>query len=399
MTAQQTNQNAQANDSQAGTDRPLFRPLSVRGVTLPNRVVMAPMTRSHAPGGVIGEGVDAYYRRRAEHDVGLIVTEGIGVDHPAAIGIGSMGEDNEPQLHNDQSKARWKNVVEGVHAAGGIIFPQLWHQGVIRMDNTGPFPDARSVRPSGIWGPAGRVQSALPDYLEQTMPETSPMTESEIADVIAAFARSAADARDIGFDGIAIHGAHGYLVDSFFWHETNRRTDAWGGPTLAERAHFGVELVKAIRNAVGDMPIMFRYSQWKLQDYEGRLANDPGELESLLGPLSDAGVDIFDASTRYYHLPAFEGSALTLAGWTKKITGKPTSAVGGIGLSKELKESFTGAVEVNDNIGDVEARIDAGEFDLASVGRSILADPAWVEKVRKGEPLNPFSPAALAELY
>ena len=215
------------------------------------------------------------------------------------------------------------------------------------------------------------------------------MTDSEIADVIAAFARSAADARDIGFDGIAIHGAHGYLVDSFFWHETNRRTDAWGGPTLAERAHFGVELVKAIRNAVGDIPIMFRYSQWKLQDYEGRLANNPSELESLLGPLSDAGVDIFDASTRYYHLPAFEGSALTLAGWTKKITGKPTSAVGGIGLSKELKESFTGAVEVNDNIGDVEARIDAGEFDLASVGRSILADPAWVEKVRKGEPLNP----------
>ena len=388
-----------AQDNTSTANRPLFRPLTVRGVTLPNRIVMSPMTRSFAPGGVIGDGVAAYYRRRAENGVGLIVTEGVGVDHPAAIGVGSMGEDNVPHLSGEKSLERWKQVVDEVHGAGGIIFPQLWHQGVIRQHFTGPFADTASVRPSGVWGPIDRMNTALPDYLDQVAAETAPMNENEIADVIAAFARSAANARALGFDGIAIHGAHGYLIDSFFWHETNRRRDAWGGPSLAERAQFGVELVRAVRQAASDLPIMFRYSQWKLQDYEGRLATGPDELAALLGPLSDAGVDIFDASTRYYHLPAFEGSPLTLAGWTKRITGKPTMAVGGIGLTKELKNSFAGAVEAVNNIPDVEARIDAGEFDLAGVGRSLLADPAWVAKVRAREPFAPFSPAVLAELH
>lgn len=389
---------AQPTESTSG-DRPLFRPLTVRGVTLRNRVAMAPMTRSFAEGGVINEGVDAYYRRRAENEVGLIVTEGVGVDHPASVGRSSMGEDNVPLLSGQRSLARWKKVVDDVHAAGGVIFPQLWHQGVIRAHRTGPFPDAQSVRPSGVWGPPDRLNTALPDYLEEVLPQTRPMSENDIADAIAGFVRSAAHARDIGFDGIAIHGAHGYLIDSFFWHETNLRTDAWGGATLSQRARFGVELVHAIRAEVGEMPIMFRYSQWKLQDYNGRLADNPEELEGLLGPLSDAGVDLFDASTRSYHQPAFEGSPLTLAGWTKKMTGKPTMAVGGIGLNKELKSSFAGSIDAVDNIPDVEARIDAGEFDIAGVGRSLLADPGWVLKVKAGEPFEPFSPEAIGRLY
>ena len=382
-----------------GSDRPLFQPLTVRNVTLRNRVVMAPMTRSFAPDGVIKEGVADYYRRRAENDVGLIVTEGVGVDHPAAIGKGSMGEDDMPHLVGEESLRRWKHVVDEVHGAGGLIFPQLWHQGVMREHRTGIYADVDSVRPSGTWGPNDRMNTALPDYLERVLPVTEPMSENEILDVIAAYARSAAAARDIGFDGIAIHGAHGYLPDAFFWHETNMRSDRWGGKSLGERARFGTELVRAVREAAGDLPIMFRFSQWKQQDYEGRLAETPAELEELLGPLADAGVDIFDASTRYYHHAAFEGSELTLAGWARRITGKPTMAVGGIGLNKELKNSFAGSVEVNDNIADVEARIAVGEFDLAGVGRSLLADPQWVHKVREGEPFEPFSPAAIAKLY
>jgi len=376
----------------------LFRPIQVAGLTLANRIVMSPMTRNFSPGGIPGEGVEDYYRRRAENDVGLIVTEGIGVDHPAAIGKGSMGEDDMPLLHGDKALGRWKTVVEQVHAAGGVIFPQLWHQGVMRTDYTGLYPDAASVRPSGIWGPSGRFSTAPPDYLDKVLPPTRGMTEEEIADVIAGFARSAANARALGFDGIAIHGAHGYLIDTFLWKETNLRTDRWGGD-IARRNRFAIELVKAIRAEVGHLPIMLRYSQWKQQDYDARLADTPAQLEAILGPIADAGVDIFDASTRYYHKPAFDSSPLTLAGWTKKLTGKTTMAVGGIGLNKELKNSFFESVETVDNLPDVARRIDAGEFDLAGVGRSLLIDPGWVRKARAGAAFAPFNLAAFGRLY
>lgn len=382
----------------ADTVAALFSPMEIGGVTLRNRIVMSPMTRSFSPGGIPGEGVEDYYRRRAENDVGLIVTEGVGVDHPAAIGRGSMGEDDLPLLHGEAALARWKTVVDQVHAAGGVIFPQLWHQGVMRTDYTGPYPDAASVRPSGIWGPTGRFSTAHPEYLDKVLPPTRGMTEEEIADVIAGFARSAANARVLGFDGIAIHGAHGYLLDTFLWKETNLRTDAWGGDQ-ARRNRFAVELVKAIRAEAGDMPIMLRYSQWKQQDYDAKLAETPDELEAILGPIADAGVDIFDASTRYYHEPAFDGSPLTLAGWTKKVTGKPTMAVGGIGLNKELKNSFAETVDTVDNLPDVARRIDEGEFDLAGVGRSLLIDPAWVDKVRTGTAFEPFNLAKFGTLH
>jgi 2,4-dienoyl-CoA reductase-like NADH-dependent reductase (Old Yellow Enzyme family) len=376
----------------------LFRPIQIAGLTLANRIVMSPMTRSFSPGGVPGEGVEDYYRRRAENDVGLIVTEGVGVDHPAAIGKGTMGEGHLPLLHGDTALARWKAVVDEVHGAGGLIFPQLWHQGVIRIDNTGPYPDVASMRPSGIWGPSGRHSTAPAEYLDQVLPPTRAMTEEDIADVIAGFARSAANARAVGFDGIAIHGAHGYLPDTFLWKETNRRTDAWGGD-VARRNRFAIELVKAIRAEVGPLPIMLRYSPWKQQDYDAKLADTPTKLEAILGPIADAGVDIFDASTRYYHQPAFDSSPLTLAGWTKKLTGKPTMAVGGIGLNKELKSSFFESVETVDNLPDVAQRIDDGEFDLAGVGRSLLVDPAWARKAREGAAFAPFNLAAFDRLY
>jgi 2,4-dienoyl-CoA reductase-like NADH-dependent reductase (Old Yellow Enzyme family) len=376
----------------------LFRPIRIGGLTLANRIVMAPMTRSFSPGGIPGEGVADYYRRRAENDVGLIITEGVGVDHPAAIGKGSMGEDDMPLLHGEAALARWKTVVEQVHSAGGLIFPQLWHQGVIRIDNTGPYPDAASMRPSGIWGPTGGYSTAPAEYLDKVLPTTRSMTEEEIADVIAGFARSAANARAVGFDGIAIHGAHGYLPDAFLWKETNQRTDAWGG-NVARRNRFAIELVKAVRAEAGDLPIMLRYSQWKQQDYDARLADTPAKLEAILGPIADAGVDIFDASTRYYHKPAFDNSPLTLAGWTRKLTGKPTMAVGGIGLNKELKSSFVESVVTVDNLPDVARRIENGEFDLAGVGRSLLVDPAWARKAREGAAFAPFNLAAFGTLH
>ena len=368
---------------------PLYQSLKLGTMTLPNRIVMSPMTRCHSPGGVPGADVAGYYRRRAEGGVGLIVTEGVGIDHPSALGYGLMAEANVPVMYGDVALAGWKALVEGVHAAGGKIVPQLWHTGPIRVEGTGPFPQAPSMRPSGIWGPAGKAM-APPEYLQKQLPRTRPMTESEIANVIAGYARSAVNAKAVGFDGIAIHGAHGYLIDSFFWQETNHRTDAWGGD-ITRRAHFGSEVVKAVRAAVGPgLPILFRWSQWKQQDYGARLAQNAEELSTLLSPLAEAGVDLFDVSTRILQAPAFQGSDLTLAGWTRKLTGKPTMAVGGVGLSKDLQSSFAGGTIALNNLDTVMRLFERAEFDLLAVGRSLLIDPGWAQKARANAPFVPF---------
>jgi 2,4-dienoyl-CoA reductase-like NADH-dependent reductase (Old Yellow Enzyme family) len=369
---------------------PLFEPLTLRSRTLRTRIVMSPMTRCFSPGGVPGQNVADYYRRRAEAGIGLVVTEGTGIDHPAALGHGSMMETNVPQMHGEQALEGWKTVVDAVHAAGGLIVPQLWHMGPIRLDGTGPYPDVPSCRPSGLWAPAGKPVPMPPAYVARQRAVTRPMTESEIADVIAAYGRSAAHARAAGFDGIAIHGAHGYLIDAFFWSETNRRTDAWGGD-LAHRGRFGAEVVRTIRSAIGaELPILFRWSQWKQQDYDAQLASSPQELDAFLRPLVDAGVDLFDTSTRIFSTPAFAGSDLTLAGWTRRLSGKPTMAVGGVGLSKDLPSSFAGGTVAINNLDQVMARFERQEFDLLAVGRSLLIDPQWALKARANQPFEPF---------
>ncbi len=292
---------------------PLFEPFACKSLKLANRIVMAPMTRSKSPSGIPGADVAAYYRRRAEGGVGLIVTEGTIVDRP-----GACASTDIPNFHAPDSVAGWRNVVKDVHAAGGKIAPQLWHQGMVRKPGTGPNPDAKSDGPSGLSG-TGK-------------PVGEPMSDADIADTIDAFARGAELSKEIGFDCVEFHGAHGYLLDQFFWEGSNVRTDAFGGDLL-RRTRFAAEIVKAARKRVGpDYVIILRFSQWKQQDYAAKLALTPKELEAFLEPLTDAGVDIYHCSTRRFWEPEFAGSDLNLAGWTKKISGKPTITVGSVGL-------------------------------------------------------------------
>jgi 2,4-dienoyl-CoA reductase-like NADH-dependent reductase (Old Yellow Enzyme family) len=373
---------------------PLFTPLTVGDLTLKNRIVMAPMTRQFSPGGVPTEDVAAYYRRRAEGGAGLIVTEGTGIEDPEAL-----DSPNIPVMYGEAALAGWRRVVDEVHAAGGRIFPQLWHQGVLRDARKSPtHSHLPGRRPSGLWGPVGH-HSLPQDYIDSVIAPTRPMTDEEITDVIAAFASAAKNAIGVGFDGIALHGGHGYLIDSFFWHETNRRTDRWGG-NHRQRAEFGAEIVRAIRREIGPgKPIMFRFSQHKQQDYWAKLGETPDELGEILTPLADAGVDILDASIRGFDTPAFEGSDLNLAGWAKKLTGKITSTVGGIGLNNRLEQMFAGEeTQALDNLDRVLERFNNGEFDLILVGRGMLGDPAWSERVRGGEPLAPFDKSSLTRL-
>ncbi len=371
---------------------PLFRPLTIRGLSLPNRIVMSPMTREFSPGGVPGDDVAAYYGRRAEGEAGLIVTEGVGIDHPAAV-----DKDRIPVLYGEAALAGWRRVTDAVHVAGGRIIPQLWHQGVMKEPGVGRNAAVRSSSPSGIWGTVGAT-ALDKELIARLSAPTEPMSESEIADVIQAYARTASNAVAVGFDGIAIHGAHGYLPDAFLWAETNRRDDRWGGDHVA-RTRFAVELVRAIRAAIGpEKPIFFRFSQWKQQDFKARLADTPQQLGEILGPIAEAGADVFDGSTRYFDTPAFPDSALNLAGWAKKLTGKLTMTVGGVGLDKGMYDTVKEGGRTTLNLERLVARLAAGEFDLVGVGRSILNDPAWARKVRTGEPLAPFDRASLERL-
>ena len=371
----------------------LFTPLTIRKLTLANRIVMSPMTRYFSPGGVPGEDVAAYYRRRAESGAGLIVTEGVGVDHPSAVDDPAI-----PHMHGQAALAGWRRVVAEVHAAGGRIFPQLWHQGPLRDPSRSLRPDLIGARPSGHWGRPGHT-SYGDDYVDAMRAPTEPMTTAEIKAVIAAFASAARNAMDVGFDGVALHAGHGYLIDSFLWAETNLRTDRYGGDP-ARRAAFGAEIVAAVRAEIGNAPIMFRFSQHKQQDYGARLGQTPEELGALLKPLAQSGVDLFDASGRHFDRPAFDGSPLSLAGWARRLTGKPTVAIGGIGLGNALGETLSGSSETTplDNLDAVRERIARGEFDLAGVGRAILNDPQWPQRVRTGQPALPFDRANLRRL-
>lgn len=364
---------------------PLFEPFELDSLKLRNRVAMAPMTRNFSPGNIPGDNVVEYYRRRAEGGVGLLITEGTTVNHPAANGYEKV-----PAFHGLDALAGWKKVVDAVHGAGGAIFPQLWHVGAVRKAGMEPDPNVPGYSPSGLYGPG--------------KPNGKAMSREDIQDVINAFADAAQDARALGFDGVEIHGAHGYLIDQFFWEGTNQRDDEYGG-SMANRQRFAIELIEAVRHRVGpDYPIMLRFSQWKMQDYNARLAHTPEELEQFLKPLVDAGVDIFHASTRRFWEPEFEGSSLNLAGWTQKLSGKPTMSVGSVGLTEDfISGTFASKQEAVQQAGidELVERMNNGEFDLVAVGRALLQDPEWLIKLREGRAteIEPFAKKSLARLY
>jgi 2,4-dienoyl-CoA reductase-like NADH-dependent reductase (Old Yellow Enzyme family) len=374
----------------------LFQPLTIRGLTVRNRSVMSPMNRNAAPGGVPGEDIAQYYRRRVDGEVGLVMTGGICVDHAAATGVYVDRPCAVTELHGDAQLAGWRRVVDCAHEGGGKIVAQLWHLGVMRTPGTGYHPEVPSARPSGIYGPTDRhthVERAFVERLAVPGPE---LTDAEILEIIEGYARSARNAVAVGFDGVEIHGANGYLPDAFLWEETNRRTDRWGG-NRRERTRFAAELVRAIRREVGDdIPIFFRFSQWKHHDSHATLANTPAELEDVLGPLADAGVDVFDASHYNFDMTAFPGSDLSLAGWAKKVTGRMSIAVGAVGLSVGHYDPASDEPPVaTDNLDALGARFERGEFDLFALGRSLLNDPAWVRKARLGEPFEPYDKASM----
>jgi 2,4-dienoyl-CoA reductase-like NADH-dependent reductase (Old Yellow Enzyme family) len=353
------------------TNDVFFSPFQFKSLNLRNRFVMAPMTRTQSPGGIPTQAVVDYYSRRAQAEVGLILSEGTVINRPV-----SANHPNIPHFYGE-ALTQWKKVIEAVHRNHGQMGPQIWHVGKV------PLQDPAMKVPGTPEGP-------------------DTMTVQDIERTIQAYGEAAAEAKKLGFDCVEIHGAHGYLIDQFFWDKTNQRSDAFGGKTIAERNRFAVEVIKAVRQAIGpDMALILRLSQWKQQDYQAKLAKTPKEMEEWLLPLSKAGIDIFHCSQRKFWQPEFDGSDLSFAGWAKKITGSPTITVGSVGLSGDAAATFSGESSSPKELDELHKRFDRGDFDLIAVGRAILQDPEWVLKIKEGRKseLQDFTAASIGKYY
>ena len=344
----------------------LFRPFVHRKLRLPTRIVLAAMSRGLCPGGLPSPELIRSYCERAEAGVGLVMTESLAVS-PCAT-----GDPDHPEIYSGPALRRWRLAVRAVHACGSCIAPQLWHTGELRSGGS------RNRRPRGLaLSPSGVDPVTL-------LTVSEPMSRARIADVIEAFARAALRTKALGFDAVALHGAHGFLIDQFLWEATNRRQDEYGG-SPAGRVRFARELVAAVRKAVGSrFPIILRLSPWKIGHPLAKLAQTPAELADIVQPLAEAGVDIFDCSTQDFARPEFEGSPRGFAGWVKRLTGRPVIAVGGVGFSYAATDrERRRAIQTRMRL--LLQLMQAGEFDLIAVGRALLADAEWAAKVRRGD--------------
>ena len=358
----------------------LFEPYKLKNITLRNRVAMAPMTRSQSPGGIPTNDVVEYYKRRAKAEVGLIITEGVEVSHKA-----SSAYPNVPRLDSDKARDGWKKVVDGIKENNGHVVAQLWHCGGFRKLGMSPNPEVPGHTASGLIRPGKRVAHA--------------MTTIDIEETVSAYAGDAKICEEIGFDGVEIHGAHGYLIDNFLWDGTNDRDDSFGG-SIETRSNLATSIIKAIRSNVSDKFIVgLRFSQWKQQDYTARLATNPDDLFKVLSGPCNAGLDYLHSSMRRFWDSEFEGSDENLAYWTKKLTNIPTISVGSVGLDGDFTDMMAPAKTAS--IDKALQDINEHKYDMVAVGRALLSDHEWVIKMKEGrlKDINPYTKKSLLEMY
>jgi len=358
----------------------LFEPYKLKNLNLRNRVVMAPMTRNQSPGGIPTNEVVAYYSRRAKAEVGLIITEGIEVSHEA-----SSAYPNVPRLDTKEAREGWKRVVNGVKENGGSVIAQLWHCGGFRKLGMQPNPEVPGHTASGLVKPGKKVAHE--------------MTLEDIKQTINAYASDAKYCEEIGFDGVEIHGAHGYLIDNFFWEGTNIRDDSYGG-SIEKRSQFVSEIIQAVRSNISQEFIVgLRFSQWKQHDFEAKLAHSTDDLKKVLLSPVESGLDYLHSSMRRFWESEFEGSEENLAYWTKKISNIPTIGVGSVGLDSDFIDMTAPSkpASIDKAIDDISKE----KYDLLAVGRALLSDHEWVLKMKEGrlKDVIPYSKEALLKLY
>ena len=358
----------------------LFDEYKLKNLILRNRVVMAPMTRNQSPGGIPTSDVISYYARRAKAEVGLIITEGIEVSH-----IASSAYPNVPRLDTNKAREGWKKVVDGIKNNNGAVIAQLWHCGGFRKLGMQPNPEVPGYTATGLVKPGKKVAHE--------------MTLQDIKETINAYASDAKICQELGFDGVEIHGAHGYLIDNFLWGGTNIREDSYGG-SIQKRSQFVSDIIKAVKENVDDQFIVgLRFSQWKQHDFSAKLASTPDDLKKILMPPVEAGLDFLHSSMRRFWESEFEGSDENLAYWTKKISNIPTIGVGSVGLDSDFIDMTAPATptSIDKALDDIKKQ----KYDLIAVGRALLSDYEWVVKMKEGR-LNdviPYTKDALLNLY
>ncbi|MFI1172757.1 alkene reductase [Streptomyces melanogenes] len=334
----------------------LFEPARLGALRLPNRLVMAPMTRNRAGDDGVPQPIMAtYYAQRAS--AGLIIAE---ASTPNAVG---QTYPNITAIYNEAHVAGWRGVTDAVRAEGGRMFLQLQHGGRVgHPDNSGLTPVAPSpvALPDTIFTPGGHQTSVVPRE----------MTIDEIQSTVADFAAAARNAIDAGFAGVEVHGANGYLLHQFMARGTNHRTDAYGG-SVANRIRFTVEVVKAVAAAIGPERVGLRIAP-------GLTVNgmEEGDTEdiypALIAALADAGLAYLHVVFADPDQPLFQEIRRT---WPGTLIANPV-----LGWGKPLP------ADGGKHEGE---RLLAAGADLISFGRPFLANPDLVERLRLGAPLNP----------
>lgn len=360
----------------------LGKPATVWGLELQSRFAMAPMTRRFSPDGIPGQDVCDYYTRRAAAGVGLILTEGILLDHPSAGRAKGV-----PRFGLPDTVSSWSRITDSVHEAGGKMIAQLWHLGAENLRGR-DIPEGQDVlSPSGL----ATDGSSHGRYV----------TADDRAALIDSYVRAAGEAMRAGFDGVEIHAAHGYLLDEYLWSVTNLRSDGDGGD-LAGRSRFVCDVVAAVRAETGSGPVAsVRFSQWKTGFYDARIVDNPAELGQLTTALVEAGATALHPSTRRIATPAFEGSEITLPGLTRQLSGVPVIAVGSVGLDQQFMPGAREAEAGAAGLETLAGLLDPVQFDVVAIGRALLTNPDWVTLFREDR-LNearPYSKSDEQTLY
>ena len=340
----------------------LFQPLRLGDLTLPNRVVMAPLTRSRAtPANVPTPLMGEYYAQRA--DCGLIVSEATAV-HPLG-----MGWYRVPGLWNAEQVAGWAGVTGAVHAAGGRIFAQIWHMGrLVLPDYIG---GAQPLGPSAIASEGETFAPPPPDYDGGFLPMKPyvvprAMEQADIDTVVKAFGAAARNALLAGFDGVVVHGANGYIIDQFLKSATNHRTDGYGG-SIANRTRLLREIFAAVTAEVAPAKVGLRISPTSAR--KGMGDEDPGALSEAVAALAQ------EFGLGYIHLIE------PVAAGFMDMAEDP--------VIERVRSLFKGVLIQNGGFDGPTANacIAAGEADAVSFGRPYMANPDLVARMQAGQPV------------
>lgn len=345
----------------------LFTEFNLKNFKLQNRIGVAPMTRMSAgEDGIPRQDVFDFLIRRAKNGVSVIYTEAIVTDYESAQGYPKQSRIlTQPQID------AWKPVVDRIHDEGAIAIMQMFHCG--RMAWPEVNPANRSIAPSSITPTQKNPLTGAP------YPVPDSMSLFDIEHVVTGFVETAKGAVEAGFDGIEIHGAHGYLINQFLSSYSNQRTDQYGG-SVENRYRFAHEVIQAVHQAIPkDRLLTFRISNWGIADMEVSLFDSAGEYQEMIALLSQEPVDAISVSTYDFSQKVF-GTDKNMAQLTREVTQLPLMICGGI-FDRETADA---------------ALQDA---DLVLSGKSLLLNPDWVADVQANKPMERYQSEAANIAY